>query len=364
MKNLLLSLRPRNEQRALIVLLVFASLSTSLTAGLAPRNAQEKRGIELSKDATQTSQVAPVPSNVKPELVIQAGHTKPINAVAFSPDGRWLASGGKDDTIKIWDIATGYVLRTLYAHSSNVNALAVSPDGKFLASASGDMTDKRDLATFMRGGIAGGLADNTVRIWDVRTGREVRVLGGHETPVGGVSFSSDSRWLTTASGDLIKVWDLSNGNELRSVKTKYDKSGMEKYDSIRSFSIFGRDKRETQQAEWQKNLKLSASKINVSAGGQLAAVGQPDKGIRIYDASTGRELRELTFKALPETEHSSLALSADGRLVAFAKTSDVVTVQEAATGRELFAVNTGHSAAPQRVSFSHSGHLLITVTDP
>src|SRR5687767_11701557 len=358
MKNLLLSLRLRNEQRALIVILLFVCLSVPLTAGLAPSIAQEKRGIELSKDATQTSQVAPVPSSVKPELVIQAGHTKPINAVAFSPDGRWLASGGKDDTIKIWDIATGHVLRTLYAHSSNVNALAVSPDGKFLASASGDMTDKRDLATFMRGGIAGGIADNTVRIWDVRTGREVRVLRGHELPVGGVAFSSDGRSLTSASGDLIKVWDLSNGNELRSVKTKYDKSGMEKYDSIRSFSIFGRDKRETQQAEWQKNLKLSASKISISARGDLAAVGQPDKPIRIYDAKTGSELRELALKALPEAEHSSIAISSDGRLVAYSKTNDVVSVEESGTGRELHNLKTGASKTPQRIAFSN--HLLLT----
>ena len=109
-------------------------------------------------------------------------------------------------------------------------------------------------------------------------------------PVGGVAFSPDGRTLTTASGDAVKVWDVASGNELRTQQTKYDKSGMEKWDSFRSFSIFGRDKRETQQAEWQKNLKLSASKINVSAGGQVAAVGQPDKGIRIYDASTGREL--------------------------------------------------------------------------
>ena len=96
----------------------------------------------------------------------------------------------------------------------------------------------------------------------------------------------------------------------------------------------------------------------------MAAVGQPDKGIRLYHASNARELRELTFKALPETEHSSLAFSADGRLVAFAKTSDIVTVQDTATGRELFEVNTGHSAAPQRVSFSQSGRFLVTATDP
>ncbi|MGH9880087.1 MAG: WD40 repeat domain-containing protein, partial [Pyrinomonadaceae bacterium] len=274
-----------------MVAVLLPILILPLTFGVSPSNGQEQRGIELSRDATQTSQVAPVPSSTKPELVIQAGHTKPINAVAFSPDGRWLASGGKDDTIKIWDIATGYVLRTLYAHSSNVNALAISPDGKFLASASGNMTDKRDVSTFKQGGIVGGLEDNTVRIWDVHTGRQVRTLRGHELPVGGVAFSKDGRSLTSASGDSIKVWDISTGSELRSQNTKYDKSGMEKYDSFRSFSIFGRDKRETEQAKWQKKLKLSASKIVVNSDGQLAAVGQPDKAIRIYDAKTGRELR-------------------------------------------------------------------------
>ena len=352
----------RLEHRALLLTVILASLGFPLISELAPSNAQEKRGIELSKNPTETSQVAPLRSNVKPELVIQAGHTKPINAVVFSPDGRWIASGGKDDTIKIWDLATGYVLRTLYAHSSNVNALAVSPDGKFLASASGDMTDKRDLSTFKRGGIVGGMADNTVRVWDVLTGREIRVLRGHELPVGGVAFSTDGRSLTTASGDSVKVWDLSTGNELRSQKTKYDKSGMEKYDSIRSFSIFGRDKRETQQAEWQKNLKLSASRIVVSGKGDLAAVGQPDKPIRIYHANTGRELRELTFKALPEAEHSSIAFSSDARLVAYAKTNGLVSVEEAGTGRELYNLNTGVSQSPQRIAFSNN--LLLTVTDP
>jgi WD40 repeat protein len=99
----------------------------------------------------------------------------------------------------------------------------------------------------------------------------------------------------------------------------------------------------------------------VSQNGRLAAVGQPDKGFRIYDASEGRELRELVFKALPEAESSSLAFSADARLVAYAKTGDTVSVQEAATGRELYSLNTGASKSPQRVRFG--GGRLVTATD-
>lgn len=324
---------------------------------------KENRGLGVTNRATKTSDADQPTSDTKPEVVIQSSHTKRINAIAFAPDGRWLASGANDDTIKIWDISTGYLLRTLYGHASNVNALAVSPDGKLLASGSGDMTSKREFPTFKRGGIAGGARDTTVRIWDIQSGRELKTLTGHELPVGGVAFSADGRTLTSVSGDAVKVWDVASGKELRSQKTKYDKSGMEKWDSFRSFSIFGRDKRETQQAEWQKNLKLSASKITVSHEGQLAAVGQPDKGIWIYDANSGREVRQLTFKASPETEHSSLAFSANARLMAFAKTSDAVTVQDAATGRELYDVKTGYSARPQRVRFSDSTRLLVTATD-
>ena len=317
------------------------------------------RPTAFTRSPAQTVAAAP---GQKPEPILQAGHTKTINAVAFAPDGRWLASGAKDNTVKIWDTATGGVLRTLYAHSNDVNALAVSPDGKLLASASGDMMDKRDLSTFREGGVVGGMKDNTVRIWEVRTGRELNALRGHELPVGAVAFSDDGRSLTSVSGDAVKVWDVATGRELRSQKTKYEKSGMEKYDSFRSFSIFGKDKKETQQAEWQKDLKRSASKMAVSPNGRLAAVGQPDKGFRIYDASEGRELRELVFKAVPEAESSSLAFSADARLIAYAKMGDTVSVQEAATGRELYSLNTGASKSPQRIRFG-GGNRLVTATD-
>ncbi len=357
-----LSLRLRRQISSMILLL---SVICAPVRGIAQSKEQEKRGLGIPSGPTQTpAPVTPATPGDKPELILQTGHTRSANAVAFSPDNRWLASGGKDDVIKIWDLATGNVLRTLYGHTSNVNALAVSPDGKLLASGSGDINDKRDLGTFTQGGVVGGAEDNTVRIWSVQTGRQLQVLRGHELPVGAVAFSNDGHSLTSVGGDAVKVWDVSASTELRSQKTKYGSTGMEKLNSMPSFSLWGGgDKQQKQEAQRLKNFKLSASKMALSSNGQFAAVGQPDKAVKIYDAQSGRELRDLPFKAIPEAENSSLAFSADARLVAFAKTTETVSVQEAATGRELYGINTGFSKTPQRLQFSVDGRFLVTATD-
>jgi len=138
----LLSLPLRRQILSVILLL---SVICAPVRGLTQSKEQEKRGIAVPSAPSQTHpSVTPATQGDKPELILQTGHTRSANAVAFSPDNRWLASGGKDNVIKIWDLATGNVLRTLYGHTSNVNALAVSPDGKLLASGSGNINDKRD----------------------------------------------------------------------------------------------------------------------------------------------------------------------------------------------------------------------------
>ncbi|MBF0563691.1 MAG: AAA family ATPase, partial [Nitrospirae bacterium] len=121
-----------------------------------------------------------------------AGHSSSVYSVSFSPDGKFIASGSGDKTVKVWDVQTGALLRTLAGHSSYVTSVSFSPDGKFIASGSGD---------------------NTVKVWDVQTGALLRTLAGHSSSVYSVSFSPDGKFIASGSWDsTFRIWDI-NKNE-------------------------------------------------------------------------------------------------------------------------------------------------------
>ncbi len=118
-----------------------------------------------------------------------------MSHAAYAPDGRLVATGGQERTIRLWNTATGRTVRILRGHTDDVTALAFSRDGRFLLSGSFD-------------------ADETVRLWDVGHGRQVRVFRGHIAGISDVAFAPDGRSALSASMDnTVRVWDVATGRE-------------------------------------------------------------------------------------------------------------------------------------------------------
>ena len=128
------------------------------------------------------------------------GHTKEITAATFSADGKLVLTAGddQDNTARLWDAATGKQLRRFTGHQAGVTVVAFSPDARFV------LTGGRDKAAFL---------------WDTSTGKQVRAFVGHTDSVSAVKFSPDGHIALTASADGVRLWEVSTGSQLRIIKS-------------------------------------------------------------------------------------------------------------------------------------------------
>ncbi len=123
------------------------------------------------------------------------GTREVVCRAAFSPDGKLVVTASDDHTARLWEVASGQVLRVLPGHQGAVWHAAFSPDGKLVVTASGD---------------------KTARLWDVASGQMLRVLSGHQDGVWHAAFSPDGKLVVTASGDkTARLWDVASGQVLR-----------------------------------------------------------------------------------------------------------------------------------------------------
>src|SRR5215471_20588053 len=157
---------------------------------------------------TPTSHIAtPTPRTGDTALLTYTGHFQAILSLAWSPNGRYIASGSNDTTVHVWDAVTGKRILIYHGHKTGVTAVSWSPDGTRIASGSGFLLQSS-------GGEA-AISDNIVQVWDAHTGQTLLTYRGHSKFLNSVAWSLDGKRIVTADEDgVVKVWNSSTGQTL------------------------------------------------------------------------------------------------------------------------------------------------------
>ncbi|NEQ21583.1 MAG: hypothetical protein F6K28_20675, partial [Microcoleus sp. SIO2G3] len=233
------------------------------------------------------------------------GHTNWVSSIAFSPDGQLLAvSGSSESTVKLWEVNTGQCVRILPGHTDWVSSVVFSQDGQRLAS-SGD--------------------DSTVRLWEVSTGQCLHILQGHTDKVWSVAFSSDGQTLASSSDDkTVRLWEVNTGQCL--------------------YILQG-----------HSNLVRS---VAFSPDGQTLASGSSDSTVKLWEVSTGQCLKAIQAN----DEIRTIAFSPDGQTLASGSDDSTVRLWEVSTGQCLLILQ-GHNHRVRSVVFSPDGQTLASGSD-
>jgi WD40 repeat protein len=291
--------------------------------------------------------------SVEPVATLE-GHSRDVWSVAFSPDGKWLASGSIDSTIRLWDVKTGALQSTLPGHVGGVLAVAFSPDGGILAS---------------------GGKDHAVRLWDVTEQTERAVFRGYTDS--SLAFSPDGALLATGSvDDTVRVWDTVSGkeweplhvgrNNVRSVAFSPDgrllalghflNSGM-------TLQVWAWDSRRVHfTGEGQSNVMAAA----FCPDGRIVASADLGGQVSLWDAATGEQRAVLTPQGRNQYFLPSAVLT-----IAFCPNRPLLAMGLHLQGganvqvwdvvaSEARAVLGGHRNSVQSIAFSPDGTILAT----
>ena len=276
------------------------------------------------------------------------GHTVEVMGLAYSPDGKLLATIAEDSSIIIWDTASGTSVINVPSGELFQNvprSVSFSPDGTRLA---------------------GGYSNNQAKVWEVATGKELLVLEGHTDLVIGVTFSPDGKWIATASWDQItKVWDANTGQEVLTLDGQNDlvndvafsPDGKYLATAGRSFGTIIWDATTGKEILTLSVLGGTSSAV-FSPDGETLATANGDATWNLWDVSTGQKLTTGFGHASLLTH---ISFDPRGGRVATTGEDGTARVWDAVSGRELLTLS-GHSSGVESVAFSPDGIHLATAS--
>ena len=314
------------------------------------------------------------------------GHTERVNDIAFSPDGKQIISGSRDNTVRLWDTETGLLIHTLEGHTRAVYAIAFSPDGKQILSGSRDSTVRLwdtesgqtlhtlqghtkgvSVIAFSRDGkqILSGSRDSTVRLWDTETGLLIHILEGHTDDVDGIAFSRDGKQILSGSRDsTVRLWDTETGLLIHTFKDHTSSVTDIAFSPDSKHILSGSEDKTVRLWDTETGLLIHTFKDHTSSVTDIAfspdskhiLSGSEDKTVRLWDTETGLLIHTLEGHTSSVTD---IAFSRDGKQIISGSEDNTVGLWDTETGQLIHTLE-GHTDDVDGIAFSRDGKLILS----
>ena len=265
-----------------------------------------------------------------------------VFSMCFSPDGKTLATGHKDTTVRLWDVETRTVKAILKGHSHFVMSVSFAPDGKSLVS---------------------GSYDKTIRIWDVKTGKHKATLKGHPALIKNVVYSNDGNTIASQCLGEVRFWDATTGEHTATLldhaiyinTIAYSPDGTTIASGYSDGSIRLWDASLTKHKKTLAGHTKAIRSISFSPEGKTFISVGDDNLLRLWDVGTEKQIKTFTGHTNKVT---SVTFNANGSMLASASDSEI-WLWDVATGKHK-ATLTGHTRIVSTVVFSPNGKTLAS----